>query len=119
MFSIPSCIPLWFITFPKLYFEKISCKFSTDNFVINLSTEKPLQASKFFVDKFDVVMTNSKVFDLAVDAIKKGDKPTMVNKYGTIDLFPCKAQYMDNESCSTCRKCLEHNRKEVVIFKEH
>ena len=93
--------------------------FSTDNFVINLSTEKPLQASKYFVDKFDVVMTNSKVFDLAVDAIKKGNKPTMVNKYGTIDIFPCKALYMDNESCSTCRKCMEHNRKEVVIFKEH
>ena len=98
---------------------KVVKLFSEDNFNINISTEKPIDASKYFRDGHDVVMTNTKIFNFAVDQIKKGNKPTLVNKYGTIDIFPCDAQYKPNSACDTCKKCIEHNRSEVVIFKKH
>jgi hypothetical protein len=92
---------------------------SKENFVINISTEIKKNALKHYFNGHDVVITNTKLFNEAVKhQIETGKQKQLKTDKGTVELFPCDAQYKES-NCSKCRKCSEYNRSEIVIFKEH
>ena len=97
-----------------------ACKsFSDKDFVINISTENKRVAAKLYHEGHDVVITDTKLFNFAVEHQQTaGKKATLVTKEGTVDLFPCDAQYKES-NCAKCKKCAEYNRSELVIFKKH
>jgi hypothetical protein len=95
-------------------------RFSQPGFVINLSTEKPRDAFKFKQLGFDVVITNTNVFDLAVNSIKTHRKPaTIVVNGDSVPVVPCPEQYTESATCATCKLCARANRKYVIAFKKH
>jgi len=95
-------------------------RFSQPGFVINLSTEKPRDAFKFKRAGFDVVITNTNVFNLAVDSIKTHKKPADIVVNGeSVPVIPCPEQYTDSATCATCKLCARANRDYVIAFKKH
>ena len=92
---------------------------SSDKFVINVSTENKITASKLYHQNHDVVITDTKLFNFAVEQQQlTGKKAKLIVNNKTVDLFPCDAQYKES-NCNKCRKCAEFNRSEIVIFKQH
>jgi hypothetical protein len=95
-------------------------RFSQPGFVINLSTEKPRDAFKFKRAGFDVVITNTNVFNLAVDSIKTHKKPADIVVNGeAVPVIPCPEQYTDSATCASCKLCARANRDYVIAFKKH
>ena len=95
-------------------------RFSQPNFVINLSTEKPLEAFNFKQKGFDVVITNTKVFDLAVETLKTHKQPAKITNNGeSVKVIPCPEQYTNSATCANCKLCTRSNRDFVIAFKEH
>ena len=93
-------------------------EWSTDNFVINVSAENSRTAAKLYFDGHDVALTNTKLFNFAVDQeINQGRKATLTTKEGTVELFPCPHSYKES-NCNQCRECSKHNRENIVVFKE-
>ena len=87
-------------------------------FVINVSTENSKTAAKLYFDGQDVALTNTKLFNYAVDQeINHGRKATLTTKEGTVELFPCPHSYKES-NCNQCRECSKHNRENIVVFKE-
>jgi hypothetical protein len=95
-------------------------RFSGSDFVINLSTEKPRDALKYKQQGFDVVITNTDVFDLAVYSIKHRKQPANIVCNGeSVKVIPCPEQYTESATCATCKLCARANRDFVVAFKKH
>jgi hypothetical protein len=95
-------------------------RFSQYGFVINVSTEKPRDAVKFKNLGFDVVITNTNTFDVAVHAIKHLKRPANIVVNGeAVKVIPCPEQYTDSATCATCKLCTRANRDFVIAFKEH
>jgi hypothetical protein len=98
-------------------------RFSQPNFVINVSTETVSNAVNRWREGFDVVITDTTVFDLAVQAIKENKKPLMITSEDhletTVKVIPCPEQYTDTAKCETCKLCAKANRNFVVAFKKH
>jgi hypothetical protein len=95
-------------------------RFSQPGFVINVSTEKPKDAFKFKRAGFDVVITNTNVFNLAVDSIKTHKQPAKIVVNGeSVPVIPCPEQYTDTATCATCKLCARANRDYVIAFKKH
>ena len=93
-------------------------EWSEPNFVINVSCESSSEAVKLYFEGQDVALTNTKLFNLAVDQeINHGKKATLTTKEGSVDLFPCPASYKES-NCNECRECSEHHRENIVVFKE-
>jgi hypothetical protein len=64
--------------------------------VINLSTEKPRDALKYKQQGFDVVITNTSVFDLAVYSVKHRKQPANIVCNGeSVKVVPCPEQYTE------------------------
>jgi hypothetical protein len=95
-------------------------RFSQPNFVINLSTEKPREALKLKQKGFDVVITNTDVFELAVYSIKHRKQPANIVCNGeSVKVLPCPEQYTESATCATCKLCARNNRDFVIAFKKH
>ena len=95
-------------------------RFSGSDFVINLSTEKPRDALKYKQQGFDVVITNTSVFDLAVYSVKHRKQPANIVCNGeSVKVVPCPEQYTETATCATCKLCARANRDFVVAFKKH
>jgi hypothetical protein len=95
-------------------------RFSGPDFVINLSTEKPRDALKYKQQGFDVVITNTSVFDLAVYSIKHRKQPANIVCNGeSVKVLPCPEQYTESATCATCKLCARDNRDYVIAFKKH
>jgi hypothetical protein len=98
-------------------------RFSQPNFVINVSTEDVTKAVNRFANGFDVVITNTNVFDLAVAAIKKNqatlDVVSSDNIERSVKVIPCPEQYTDSATCKTCKLCARANRNFIIAFKQH
>ena len=101
-------------------------EWSEPNFVINVSCELPRTAMNLYFSGQDVVITNSKLFNYAVDhEIKTGKKAELSVKEGSgrtslhspVTLFPCPASYKGS-NCNECRECSKHHRENIVVFKE-
>ena len=93
-------------------------EWSEPNFVINVSTENNRTAAKLYFEGQDVALTNTKLFNFAVDQeVNHGKKAKLTTKDGTIDLFPCPASYKGS-NCNECRECSKHHRENIVVFKE-
>ena len=71
----------------------------------------------------DVVVTNSNVFDLAVNAIKENKTPlnvvSTVDISHTVKVIPCPEQYTESATCKTCRLCARAGRDFIIAFKQH
>ena len=95
-------------------------RFSQNGFVINVSTERPRDALKFKQRGFDVVITNTDVFDLAVYSIKHRKQPANIVCNGeNVKVLPCPEQYTESATCATCKLCARDNRDYVIAFKKH
>tara|TARA_Y100000593_G_C4262528_1_gene312988 strand:+ start:689 stop:1285 length:597 start_codon:yes stop_codon:yes gene_type:complete len=93
-------------------------EWSTENFVINVSCESSSEAVKLYFEGQDVALTNTKLFNYAVDQeINHGKKAELTTKDGSVDLFPCPASYKGS-NCNECRECSKHHRENIVVFKE-
>lgn len=95
-------------------------RFSQHGFVINVSTEKPRDAVKFKKLGFDVVITNTNTFDVAVHSIKHRKQPANIVVNGeAVKVIPCPEQYTDSATCATCKLCARANRDYIIAFKKH
>ena len=98
-------------------------RFSGHKFVINVSTETVESAVDRYRNGFDVVITDSTVFELAVNAIKENKRPLMIadsqDLNNPVKVIPCPEQYTDTAKCETCGLCAKANRKFVIAFKKH
>jgi hypothetical protein len=93
-------------------------EWSDYGFVINVSCESPTVAAKLYFNGQDVALTNTKLFNLAVDQeINHGKRSELVTDEGSVDLFPCPASYKGS-NCNECRECSKHFRENIVVFKE-
>jgi hypothetical protein len=93
-------------------------EWSEPNFVINVSCESPTVAAKLYFNGQDIALTNTKLFNLAVDQeINQGKRSELVTDEGSVDLFPCPASYKGS-NCNECRECSKHHRENIVVFKE-
>ena len=93
-------------------------EWSDYGFVINVSCESPTVAAKLYFDGQDVALTNTKLFNYAVEQeTKTGKKATLETNEGSVDLFPCPASYKGS-NCNECRECSKHHRENIVVFKE-
>lgn len=98
-------------------------RFSQPGFVINLSTEDVGKAAYYKTLGFDVVITNTTVFEFAVNAIQDNKKPlriVSIDDLATpVKVIPCPEQYTESATCATCKLCSRYNRDYVIAFKEH
>jgi hypothetical protein len=95
-------------------------RFSQPGFVINVSTEKPIDALRYKQKGFDVVITNTNVFDIAVYSIKHRKQPASIVVNGEdVPVIPCPEQYTESATCATCKLCARANRDYVIAFKKH
>jgi hypothetical protein len=86
--------------------------------VINVSCESPTVAAKLYFDGQDIALTNTKLFNYAVEQeTKTGKKAVLETNEGSVDLFPCPASYKGS-NCNECRECSKHFRENIVVFKE-
>jgi hypothetical protein len=92
-------------------------RFSQNGFVINVSTERPRDALKFKQRGFDVVITNTDVFNVAVDTIKNHNQLAFIGE--NVKVLPCPEQYTESATCATCKLCARDNRDYVIAFKKH
>ena len=93
-------------------------EWSAPNFVINVSCESPTVAAKLYFNGQDIALTNTKLFNLAVDQeVNHGKKAELTTSEGSVDLFPCPASYKGS-NCNECRECSKHHRENIVVFKE-
>ncbi len=93
-------------------------EWSEPNFVINVSCESSSVAAKLYFDGQDIALTNTKLFNYAVDQeINHGKKAELTTNEGSVDLFPCPASYKGS-NCNECRECSKHHRENIVVFKE-
>jgi len=98
-------------------------RFSQPGFVINLSTEDVGKAAHYKTLGFDVVITNTTVFEFAVKAIQDNKKPLQIvsteDLANPVKVIPCPEQYTNSATCATCKLCSRYNRDYVIAFKEH
>ena len=95
-------------------------RFSQPGFVINVSTEKPIDALRYKQQGFDVVITNTNVFDIAVYSIKHRKQLASIVVNGEdVPVLPCPEQYTESATCATCKLCARSNRDYVIAFKKH
>ena len=98
-------------------------RFSQPGFVINLSTEKIEDACKYKRQGFDVVITDSTVFELAVRALKDNGRPLYVadsqDLNNPLKVIPCPEQYTESATCASCKLCARANRNYVIAFNQH
>ncbi len=98
-------------------------RYSKPGFVINISTENVDDAGFFNSVGFDVVITDSSVFELAVRAIQDNKQLLRVQSVEEIDqsfdVIPCPEQYTDSATCASCKLCARADRNFVIAFKEH
>jgi hypothetical protein len=92
-------------------------RFSQPGFVINVSTEKPIDALRYKQQGFDVVITNTNVFNAAVNAIKNHKQLAFIGE--GVNVIPCPEQYTESATCATCKLCARSNRDYVIAFKKH
>jgi hypothetical protein len=93
-------------------------EWSDYDFVINVSCEAPTVAAKLYFDGQNVALTNTKLFNYAVECeTNTGKKAELTTNQGTVDLFPCPASYKGS-NCNECRECSKYNRANIVVFKE-
>ncbi len=95
-------------------------RFNQPGFVINASTEKIRVAAKYYLEGLDVVITNTGLFNFAVNNLKQYKLPTKINYCGElIKVVPCPEQYTDSATCASCKLCARSNRDFIVCFKQH
>ena len=95
-------------------------RFSQPGFVINISTETIRTAAKYHLDGHDVVITDTGLFNFAVNNTKQYKQLTTI-KYGgeSIKVVACPEQYTNSATCATCKLCARANRDFIVCFKQH
>jgi hypothetical protein len=102
------------------YNQDVIKRFSQFGFVINVSTEKPIDALRYKQQGFDVVITNTNVFDIAVYSIKHRKQLASIVVNGEdVPVLPCPEQYTESATCATCKLCARSNRDYVIAFKKH
>lgn len=98
-------------------------RFSQPGFVINCSTESISNAVNRYRENLDVVITNTSVFNMAVNAIKENKTPLEVVSTDDISqavkVIPCPEQYTESATCKTCKLCARANRNFIIAFKKH
>jgi len=98
-------------------------RFSSPGFVINISTETVTDAVNYHQDGQDVVITNSTVFEFAVESIKNKQGPFKIcnveNLDQSVNVIPCPEQYTDSATCASCKLCARYNRDYVIAFRKH
>ena len=98
-------------------------RFSQPGFVINVSTEDVDEAIFHKWIGCDVVITNTTVFEFAVESIQKKQGPLKVCSVENLDqsfnVIPCPEQYTESATCKTCKLCSRYNRDYIIAFKEH
>ena len=98
-------------------------RFSSPGFVINISTETVTDAVNYHQDGQDVVITNSTVFEFAVESIKNKQGPFKIcnveNLDQSVNVIPCPEQYTDSATCASCKLCARYNRDYVIAFRQH
>ena len=91
--------------------------------MINVSTEKVEDAAFYKTLGFDAVITNTTVFDFAVQSIKDNKEPLQIvstdDLANPVKVIPCPEQYTDTATCASCKLCSRYNRDYVIAFKEH
>ena len=109
-------------TFGKTNVDTVK-RFSQPGFVINLSTEKIEDAAFYKSTGCDVVITNTTVFEFAVESIQKKQGPLKICSVENLDqsfnVIPCPEQYTDSATCKTCKLCSRYNRDYIIAFKQH
>ena len=109
-------------TFGKTNVDSIK-RFSQPGFVINVSTESVDDALFYREIGCDVVLTNTTVFEFAVESIQKKQGLLKIcsveNLDESVNVIPCPEQYTDSATCKTCKLCSRYNRDYVIAFKEH
>jgi len=109
-------------TFGKTNVDTIK-RFSQPSFVINVSTESVDNALFYREIGCDVVLTNTTVFEFAVESIQKKQGLLKIcsveNLDESVNVIPCPEQYTDNATCKTCKLCSRYNRDYIIAFKEH
>ena len=109
-------------TFGKTNVDSIK-RFSQPGFVINVSTENVDDALFYREIGCDVVLTNTTVFEFAVESIQKKQGPLKIcsveNLDESVNVIPCPEQYTESATCKTCKLCSRYNRDYVIAFKEH
>ena len=109
-------------TFGKTNVDTVK-RFSQPGFVINVSTEFVDDALFYREIGCDVVLTNTTVFEFAVESIQKKQGLLKIcsveNLDESVNVIPCPEQYTDSATCKTCKLCSRYNRDYIIAFKEH